>query len=146
MVKCLIRKLIRFLIKLIHDAELSHHRFNFYIHNPVSKEKQMIELTCTNEEKILVTVNPTTSTGKPTKLDGAVSVTVESGSGSAVVQEDGLSFYLISGDDAGDTTFVVTADADLGEGVVSISDAIILHVAGALAKNLGLVAGSPEPK
>jgi len=40
----------------------------------------------------------------------------------------------------------VSGDADLGEGVVTVSDIVMLHVEGAMAKSLGLVADAPEPK
>jgi hypothetical protein len=41
---------------------------------------------------------------------------------------------------------VIEADADLGEGVETISDAIRLTVEGAKAQSLGLSVGTPEPK
>jgi hypothetical protein len=57
-----------------------------------------------------------------------------------------LSADLISSDDPGDTDFLVKADADLGEGVVEISDIIRLSVSGAQAANLGISLGEPTPK
>ena len=105
----------------------------------------MLEITCTNEEKVKVTVNPVTSTGKPVELDGPIVVEVQSGDGVMAFVDD-TSFYVISGDNPGDTAYLVSGDADLGEGVVTVSDIVMLHVEGAMAKSLGLVAGAPEPK
>lgn len=105
----------------------------------------MLELNCTNEERIRVQVAPRTSTGKPAQLDGAVTVDVQSGNGSVQLVDD-RSFYVVSGDDPGDTTFVVSGDADLGSGVVAVQDVILLHIAGALAANLGITADAPVAK
>lgn len=105
----------------------------------------MLELKITNEQKIKLTVAPTTAAGKPAELDGDVKFTVESGT-SAVERIDARSAYLISSDTPGDTVIIVEADADLGEGVETISDVVKLTVEGARAANLGLVAGTPETK
>jgi len=105
-----------------------------------------LELKITNEQKIKVTLTPKTDTGKPAPLDGVPTWEVVSGNSTVVVAADGLSADLVSADDPGDTQFLVSADADLGDGVETISDTIKLTVAGALAKNLGLTAGQPEPK
>lgn len=112
----------------------------------------MLEIGLTNEQQVNVTLKPVTATGKSAKLDGAPSWTVMSGSSRVEVADDGLSANLISSDDPGDTEIMVKADADLtpnlpdGGGIVEISDIIRLSVAGALAANLGLVAGTPTPK
>jgi len=106
----------------------------------------MIEKTITNEEKVKATLAPITGTEKPAKLDGKPVWEIVSGFSKLEVAEDGMSAYLISSDDPGDTVYMVTADADLGEGREEVSDTIKLTVEGARAKNLGLVAGTPEPK
>ncbi len=105
-----------------------------------------LDLTITNEQKVQVTLNPVTDTGKPAKLDGAPTWSVINGTSTLDIAADGLSAFLVSGDDPGDSDFLVSADADLGSGVTEISDTIRLHVAGAQAKNLGLVAGTPVAK
>jgi hypothetical protein len=67
--------------------------------------------------------------------------------GDATVEpsEDGLSCYLISGE-PGNSQITVTADADLGEGVVTLTDTIDLAVVPASASALGLITGEPELK
>jgi len=126
-------------------------RLGWAVERPVMKvrvqeEPHMLELSCTNEEKIRVIVNPVTPAGHPIAIDGKVAASVQAGDGSVVLEDDGKSFTIVSGDNPGDTSVLVSADADLGEGVETISDLVILHVAGAKAKSLGLTAGSPELK
>lgn len=106
-----------------------------------------VEVTITNEQKIKATLNPKTATGRPAQLEaGKTEWSVVSGDSTVSPSADGLSADLISSDTPGDTVYLVTADADLGEGVENISDTITLHVAGAKAQNLGLTLGSPEAK
>lgn len=105
----------------------------------------MLNLFCTNEEKIKVTVNPVTPGGSPVALDGPIGVSVQSGEGTVQLVDDN-SFYVISGNNPGDTAFLVSGDADLGTGVETVSDIVLLHVAGAKAASLGMTAGTPELK
>lgn len=111
-----------------------------------------LEVACTNEEKILITINPSTKTGKPAKVDGIPEWSVLSGNATVIAADDGMSAFVVSQDavDANPTLnitqYKVSADADLGEGVEPIEDTITLHVLGAQASNLGLVAGAAVPK
>ena len=106
----------------------------------------MIEITITNEQKVKVTLAPVTDTNKPAKLDGKPVWAVQSGDSTLQVDEDGMGAYLVSADAPGDAVVLVTADANLGEGIEEIADTIKLTVEGARAENLGLSAGTPEPK
>ena len=109
----------------------------------------MLEINLTNEQKVKVTLKPVTESGKPAQLDAAPVWSIISGAGSGQnleVAEDGLSAFLISNDEPGDIDFLVEADADLGEGVETISDIVRVHVLGANAKALGLVAETPVQK
>lgn len=98
----------------------------------------MTEITITNEQMIQATLAPVTATGKPAKLDGKPAWTIVSGNSTIKIADDGLSAFLISSDQPGDTVFLIEADADLGDGVETISDTVQLHVAGAKAASLGL--------
>jgi len=116
---------------------------------PTSKTKgsnMPVSVSITNEQKVSVTLTPTTDTGKPAKLDGSPSWSVIDGNSQVIVADDGLSALLVSSDDPGTTNILVKADADLGDGVEEISDTIQLVVVGATAKNLGLTVGTPEAK
>ena len=101
-------------------------------------------ITITNEQKVEVTLAPVTEAGNPATLDGVpVWAVVEGGDATLEVAADGLSAFLVSG--AADVTsqITVTADADLGEGIVTLTDTIDLAVVAAAASQLGLVAAAP---
>ena len=100
-------------------------------------------ITITNEQKVQVTLAPTTAAGNPATLDGAPVWAVALGDATLEVSEDGLSAFLVSG--AADVTsqITVTADADLGAGVTTLTDVIDLAVVAAQASALGLVTGTP---
>lgn len=105
----------------------------------------MLSIACTNEEKVKISVSPVTATGRPASIDGAIRVFVQAGE-ATVVPVDDYSVYLVSGDNPGVSQFLVQADADLGEGVVLLEDAVELVVSGAQAAALGLFASPPELK
>ena len=107
---------------------------------------KMLDLTIDDTQKVTVTLNPVTDKGTPAKLDGAPTWIGDGGGSSIIVASDGLSADLVSSDVASVTVFTVSADADLGAGVVTISDTITLNVISAMATNLGLVAGTPVAK
>ena len=98
-------------------------------------------ITITNEQKVQVTLQPVTAAGNPATLDGAPVWTVTEGDATLEVAEDGLSAFLVSGAADVNSTITVAADADLGEGVVALTDTITLAVVAAGASALGLVAG-----
>lgn len=100
-------------------------------------------ITITNEEKVQVTLAPTTAAGNPATLDGVPTWTVIEGDATLEVSEDGLSAFLVSGNANVNSKIEVTADADLGEGVISLTDVIDLAVVAAQASALGLVTGTP---
>jgi hypothetical protein len=98
-------------------------------------------ITITNEQKVQVSLAPVTQAGNPAVLDGVPSWSVTEGDATLEVAEDGLSAFLVSGAASVNSKISVTADADLGEGVISITDVIDLAVVAATASALGIVAG-----
>lgn len=107
----------------------------------------MFGIACNNEQKVKVTASPTTSSGRPATLDGALKVEVVSGDGTFTQDAaEPNSFFAVSGESVGTTVYKVSGDADLGEGQVLIEESVELEVSGAQAQNFGLVAGAPEPK
>lgn len=106
----------------------------------------MFEVSLTNEQKVAVTLAPVTQKGKPVEVENIEFSVV---SGNCTVEqdlEDPKKATIISSDDPGSSEVLVEADADLGEGVETISDVIKVVVAGARAANLGLTIGTPELK
>jgi len=124
-----------------------HLRFAYRICRP-ERKVAMLELNCSKEEKIKVTVYPITLGGRSAQIqEGSLELEVTYGSGTCpLVENEGLAFWLVSGDIPEDVGFLVKADADLGEGIETISEMIVLHVSDVKAVNLGLVAESPVPK
>lgn len=106
-----------------------------------------LSISCTNEEQVPVTASPVSASGRPAAIDGALVVTVQSGDGT-VVQDAAtpLTFTCRSGDGPGETVYLVSADADLGAGVVTISDLVTLTVTSASAAAFGLAQGPVEAK
>lgn len=105
-----------------------------------------LNIVITNEEKILVSLAPTTAAGNPATLDGTPSWNVVEGDVTLDVQPDGLSAYVVSGN-PGASSVTVTADADLDAGEVrELSDVIAVNVVAAEAAGLGLTMGAAEPK
>jgi hypothetical protein len=98
----------------------------------------MYPVTSTNEEKVTIVLNPTTAAGNAASVDGAPVWSVESGDATLEVAADGLSCVIISGAADVLNTVTVTADADMGEGVMSISETIVYTVTAAQATGLGV--------
>jgi len=103
-------------------------------------------ITITNEQKVEVTLAPMTAAGNPATLDGAPVWEVVAGDATLEVAADGLSAFLVSGVADINSQITVTADADLGEGVITLTDTIDLAVVAAEASQLGLTAGTPVLK
>jgi hypothetical protein len=88
-------------------------------------------------------------TGKPAPIESLTVTVVDPGLenlSTSAVDADGKGFTLTSNDNPGDTTFLVDADAKIGEGIENVQDTVTLSVIGANAANLGLVADAPEAK
>lgn len=101
----------------------------------------------TTEQKVVgITINPTTGGGNPATVEaGSLAVNTTQGDGTGVVEADGT-ISALSGSNPGTTILQVDADADLGAGVVTISDLITLNVISPLATNLNLGGGTVVPK
>lgn len=105
-----------------------------------------LELEITSEQQIPVTLTPTTPAGQPATLDGEPVWEVTAGDGTVAADPGGMRAMLVSPNAPGDTTYTVSADADMGAGVVTVADTITLHVVNPLAASLGLAAGEAELK
>ena len=106
------------------------------------------EREITNEQKMRVLLAPKTESGHPAAVDGTPEWSILTGD-SVVVEAaaDGMSAFIISSDEIlGDSLVNVRADADLGTGVVTIQDTVLVHVRGAMAANVGLTIETPIPK
>jgi len=133
------------LFKEIINNKLIYYIYNYIINNQLKTKNTML-ITITNEEKVQVTLAPTTVAGNPATLDGAPTWTVIEGDATLEVAADGLSAFLVSGAADVNSKVEVSADADLGEGVVTLTDTIDLAVVAASASALGAVVATPVLK
>ena len=110
-----------------------------------------LNIQSTTEEKVKITIRPRTPRGNPAQVEaGTLEVSVVQGD--ATVQLiDATSFFCISQDgpitpETLDTVYSLSADADLGTGIRTITDTVTYHVTGAEASDLGTEASPAEPK
>lgn len=114
---------------------------------PVLQKEQTpmpIELSLTTEQKCRVFITPMTPAGHPAPLDGPATWSVEGAC--TVTPIDDTSAWVDAGTDPGDSVLTVSADADLGAGVVNVMDTCTVHVANPMAASLGLQADAPVLK
>jgi hypothetical protein len=110
-----------------------------------------LDITSTTEEKVPVLFAPTTTTGKPAKIDGAPVINITSGGAtSQAATEDelaqGIAGYVVSEDVPGTSSWEIKADVDLGAGVREIADGGTYVYNDPQASNFGLSAGTAVPK
>lgn len=117
--------------------------FSVQVRSRKTTHKPMLEVKLTTEQEVDVALTPTTEAGQPAQLDGVPNWSIISGDGSVTPSDDGLSAIIYS-ENPGTTQILVEADADLGDGVETVSGIITLTVTGAKAKFLGLTVGEPR--
>lgn len=105
-----------------------------------------MDITSTIEEKVHLRLTPKTAAGNPATLDGKPTWTITSGNATIEEDEDGLGAFLVSEDTVGTSTYKVSADADLGEGVRTIEVEGSYNYTDAQASSLGLTAEPAVPK
>jgi hypothetical protein len=105
----------------------------------------MLDITSTIEEKVYVKLAPKTASGKPATVDGIPVWNVASPA-TVEVDEDGMGAFLVSADTVGSSAWSVEADADLGDGIRTISEGGTYTYTDAQAEALGVTASTPVPK
>jgi hypothetical protein len=105
-----------------------------------------LDITSTVEEKVHVRLSPVTAGGHPAVLDGTPTWEITSGNATIVPDADGLGAFLVSEDTIGSSTWKVSADADLGDGIRTIEDGGTYTYTDAQAAALGLTAETAVPK
>ena len=112
-------------------------RFVYNVIGPVPKEESHMQVQSTTEFNYRVGISPVSAAGKPAPIQaGSVSVTVTGGG--TFVDEGSGKILLKSEDIAGMTSYQISADADLGDGVETISDVIDYTYTDPKATSLGL--------
>lgn len=113
-----------------------------------------MDLALRDDEMVGFSVKPVDDQGNTATLDGAPEVTSDDESIITVVQpsedpalaDDPTSFDLVTTGKLGSATVTVSADADLGPDVSSVTDSIVVTVGNSQAVSMGLTAGSPRKR
>lgn len=110
-----------------------------------------LNITSTTEEKVPILFAPTTTAGKPAKIDGAPVLSILTGGATAQQATpdelaNGVAGYIVSEDIPGTSTWQIVGDADLGEGVREIIGGGVYVYSDPQAENFGLSAGTAVPK
>lgn len=138
-----------------HQAQRRHcpprlcYRVGLVTDKPSTKDKAMpLEIALTTEQQVRVTLDPVMPKGKPVPVpvDGVPTWAIVSGEATLDPAPDGLSCMIVSPDSAGQSQVLVSADADLGAGVNTITDTISVLASDPQAASLGLTVGTPENK
>jgi hypothetical protein len=106
--------------------------------------ERQIMLLLTDTQKVTLSIDPRNAKGNPAPVDGVPEWAVSNpGVGTITPSADGLSATFVA-TTGGDTQVSVTADADLGDGVRSLSATLDISVKPGEAVTLGITAGTPE--
>lgn len=104
-------------------------------------------LILTDEQKCGLAVAFTTQAGNPATVDGVPAWSVSDATVLTLeVAPDGLSAVITTAGPLGTAQVSVSADADLGEGIETITGVLDVEVRAARAVTVGISAGTPEPK
>ncbi len=104
-------------------------------------------LVLTDIQKVKLSISPKSAAGNPAPVDGVPSWSVSDASvASIVVADDGLSAEVLTTGVLGFVQVTVDADADLGEGVETITGVLDIEVKASAAVTLDIGAGAPENK
>lgn len=122
------------------------YRVGLVTDKPSTKGTMPLEIKLTTEQQVRVTLNPVTPKGKPVPVDGVPTWAIVAGDATLDPAPDGLSCMIVSPDNAGQSQVLVSADADLGEGVNTITDTISVLASDPQAASLGLTVGTIENK
>lgn len=100
-----------------------------------------------DDQKVTLSIAPVDAAGNPAPVDGVPSWSLSDTKYIGLeVADDGMSATAIAIGLLGTTQVQVAADADLGEGVVTINGTLDIEVVAGQAVGLSIAAGTPEPK
>lgn len=105
-------------------------------------------LELTIDQKARIDVAFTDRAGNPAKVDGTpLWASSDEGLFSVEPAEDGMSAYVVSGDETGDAGLLtVRADADMGEGMREVVGTLEVRILAGETQFISLTPGEAEPK
>jgi len=106
-----------------------------------------MRLVLTDIQQVVLDIKPVTAAGNPAPVDGTPTWDLSDQTlGTLNVAADGLSATFVTSGKLGSAQINVTADADMGEGVKTISGMLEFEVVASEAASLGISAGTPTNK
>jgi hypothetical protein len=132
-----------------HKSKAAKISFDVILLNPPFTFKKGVKMfTLKDTYKVLIPIVITDAAGNPAPVDGPVVWTNSNPEVvDLVIAEDSLSAVASAIGPLGSTQIIATADADLGDGVITLtSDPLDLEVVADVASAIKLVPGVPEPK
>lgn len=102
-----------------------------------------------DSEQVRAKINPTSRAGNPAPVEAGTVVWTSTDEGIFTVvpnPENEQEALVVSTGPLGIAALSVSADANLGEGVETVTDTIDIEIVAGRASNLGLQFGVPEPK
>jgi hypothetical protein len=137
--------------KIFDKLEKPRGSFRFVVGIRPKRRTTMQELATTNDDQVTIAdLTPTSAKGKPAAIDPNVPVTYEADNGAVVTEapEAGIAAVIDMPDEpfVGDVTITIKGDADVGEGVETITEVIVCHCSHPRATSLGVHAAvRPKP-
>jgi hypothetical protein len=102
-------------------------------------------LVLKDTQRVTISVTPVDAKGNPAQVDGAPVWSIVGPEVVALeVSENGLTCVVNTVGTLGTTQITVTADADIGEGIQTISGLLDIEVVSGMAVSLNVTAGVPE--
>jgi hypothetical protein len=144
--------MLKLIVSLIQDirgmfCEHKAVRFRWRI-GPVEsspKPGEVAMLVLKDAQKVTITVSPIDAKGNAAQVDGVPAWAVANPAILTLVPSaDGLTCVATTTGAVGTTQITITADADLGEGIKTISGLVDVEVVSGMAAGLNIVAGTPE--
>lgn len=100
-----------------------------------------------NDQMLPVSIQPVDAWGNPAKIDGIPAWSVSDvGLANVASAGDGLSAVVTTVGPLGVVQVQVSADADLGAGVRTITGTLDIQIESGEAVSLSIVPGTPEPR
>ena len=122
-------------------------RLSANIEGRITEGVTRMSLVLTDAQKVTLSITPVDAKGNPAPVDGIPEWS--SSDASVIVVEpssDGMSAVATAAGPLGTAQVNVTADADLGAGVTSITGTLDIQVTGSEAVAISITAGTPEPQ
>lgn len=140
---------LRFLLSRIHLRlkPATTFLFDATFDNPPRFLKGVKMLLLTDVQKVVLSIRPVDAAGNPAPVDGVPTWSVSDPTLLSVSPAgDGMSAVVTANGPLGSAQVSVSADADMGAGVVLISGTLDVTVSASQAVSLSISSGAPEAK